>query len=113
MTSPKQPCWACSTKAHLNKTYIIPLEMDGTDDPDNIVHLCDLCHTFIERRKIKDSDNPDPFLEKIDRDVMDDPTWAKLLQLEAIRNAMFMAKVHERIGETDKMRKKYARNKKI
>jgi len=36
MNSPKQPCWACSKKAHLKKTYIIPLEMDGTDDTSSI-----------------------------------------------------------------------------
>ena len=64
---------AYSTKAHLKKTHIIPLEMDGTDDSDNIVNLCDQCHTFIERRRLKDSDNPDLFLEKIDRDILDDP----------------------------------------
>jgi len=28
----------------------------------------------------------------IDKDVLDDPTWAKLLQLETIRTAMFSAK---------------------
>jgi hypothetical protein len=33
---------------------------------------------------------------------MDDPTWAELMQLEAIRTAMFTAKVYERIGEIDK-----------
>jgi hypothetical protein len=49
--------------------------------------------------RLKNSDNPDPFLEKIDRDVLDDPTWAKLLQLETIRNAMLTAKVYERIRE--------------
>jgi len=47
MTSSKQPCWACSTKVHLKKTYIFPLEMDGTDAPDNIFHLCDLYHRFL------------------------------------------------------------------
>jgi len=99
MTSSKQPCWACSTKAHLKKTYIIPLELGGDDSNDNIVYHCTQCHTFIERRKLKDSDNPDPFLEKIDGDVLDDPTWAKLLQLEVIRNAMFSAKAHKRISE--------------
>jgi hypothetical protein len=45
--------------------------MNGDDEPDNIVNLCDLCHTFIERRRLKDSDSPDLFLEKIDRDVLD------------------------------------------
>lgn len=44
----------------------------------------------------------DLFLEKIDRDVLDDPRWAKLSQLETIRNAMFTVKVHERIREIDK-----------
>lgn len=69
-TSMKSLCWACSTKGHLKKTDILPLKMGGTDDQDNIVHLCDLCHTFIERRRLKDSDDPDPFLEEINRDVL-------------------------------------------
>ncbi len=60
-----------------------------------------MCHTFIERRKLKDSDSPDPFLDKIDRDILDDPTWAKLMQLETIRNAMFTVKVYERIKQID------------
>jgi hypothetical protein len=51
--------------------------------------------------RLKNSDNIDPFLEKIDRDVLDDPTWAKLMQLEIIRTAMFSAKAHERIREID------------
>jgi hypothetical protein len=57
-SSSKQPCWVRSTKAHLKNTYIIPLEMGGTDDdPDNVVPLCDQCHTFIERWKLENADN--------------------------------------------------------
>lgn len=55
-----------------------------------------LIHIVINRSGL-----PDPFLEKIDKDFMDDPTWAKLVQLETIRTAMFSAKVHERIGDID------------
>ena len=97
----KHQCYACGTTEKLQKTYLIPLETGGDKSKDNTIYLCKGCYTFLERRKIMDSDSFDPFVDDLKKTGAVDK-YAKLLQLDTIRLGIFMKDVYKRIGEIDK-----------
>ena len=96
----KRKCYACGTTNKLQKTYLIPLETGGDKSKDNTIYLCKDCNKLLERRKLKDSDSFDPFVDDLKTGEVD--KYAKLLQLKTVRLNMFMKDACRRIWDIAK-----------
>jgi hypothetical protein len=73
-------CWACGIPAKCEKHHLTPRQAGGADRDDNVIYLCEPCHSFIDRRKFRDTLDISWFLIEATKDP--GPRWARLMLLE-------------------------------
>ena len=65
-------CWRCGHKSRLEKCHIVPKSIGGSDDPFNLILLCNKCHK--EAPNVNDSNFIWKWIES-DHGIMYDTYW--------------------------------------